>query len=456
MLHFQINKKVKLKSKMKIKFLIALLTTSFWAKAQSNYDLNQCIDIGLKQNLQIKTAENEILKTKYLIADARSGLLPQISAGVDYNYYFDLAVQALPASLFGGPPGEFRFAALGVNQIAQAKIDISQQIFNPQMLLIGLKAIKVAATINDVQVRKTKEDVACNISTTYYNLLTLYQSVDLLDSNIVNLDKLIKSTSVLAQNSLAKKTDVDRLVLTKKSLEVQKVSLNTSIDYLLNLLKLLMGLKIEDNLSINQKDFTPNLLQSTDSTDLKRNTTIELLEIQKAIKLIEQKSILVSYMPSLMAIGSYGSQAFNDKFSPFERLSGKSYPVSMIGLKLSIPIYDGGGKRNRILLKNVEIKNTELQIAQVRQQTQTEYTNSIAKYNASIIALKLEEENVILAKKIYADNQLLYKQSLVGITEIINTQNELLKTETNRLKAMVNIRLAVLEIQKLNNSIIKN
>ncbi len=441
---------------IKLKLLAILLATSFWAKAQSNYDLNQCVNIGLKQNLQIKTVENDMQKTKYYLGDAKSAALPQISAGVDYNYYFDLAVQALPSSVFGGPPGEYNFAALGVNQTIQAKIEVSQQIFNPQILLINFKSVKVAGTINDVQLRKTKEDIAYNISTTYYNLLTLYQSVNLLDTNITNLDKLIKSTSALAQNSLAKKTDVDRLILSQKGLEVQKVSLNTSIDHLLNLLKMLMGLKMEDNITINQKDFTANLLQNIDSIDFKRNTNIELLEIQKAIKQIEQKSISLSYLPTLMAFGSYGSQAFNDGFNPFKRLSGKSYPVSMIGLKLSIPIFDGGSKRNRILLKNVEIKGTELQIAQVRQQIQTEYTNAIAKYNSSIEALKLEEENVLLAKKIYADNQLLYKQSLVGITEVINTQNELLRTETNQLKAMVNIRLAVLEIQKLNNTLIKN
>lgn len=440
---------------MKYLITLSIILLVNLAKAQTVYTLNQCIEAGLKNNLQIKAAENELLKTKYQVGEARSALLPQISGALDYTYYFDLAVQALPASVFGGPQGEFIFSALGVQQITAAKVDATLQIFNPQ-ILIALKAVKVAGTINATQLRKTKEDIAYNISSTYYNLLTLYQTADLLDSNIVNLNKLITSTELLAKNNLAKRTDVDRLILTRKGIEVQKVNITTSINYLLNLLKLLMGMNQTEVIAINQTNTTSTTAISTDSSAIAKNISLELVAIQKAIKVIEQKSIWAAYIPNITAFGSYGSQAFNDAFKPFERLSNKSYPVSLFGLKLSVPIFDGGNKHYRIQQKKVEIKNTDIQYTQLKQQLQTELSNAIAKYNSSIEALRLEEENVSLAKRIFDENQLLYKQGLIAITDVISTQNDLLKNEANRLKAIVSIKQSVLEIQKINGSILNN
>ncbi len=451
----QLTKKLNIKVKMKYIITLSIALQVNLANAQTIYTLNQCIEEGLKNNLQIKAAENEVLKTKYQVGEARSALLPQISGGLDYTYYFDLAVQALPASVFGGPQGEFIFSALGVKQVTAAKVDASLQVFNPQ-ILIALKAVKVAGTINATQLRKTKEDIAYNISSTYYNLLTLYQTANLLDSNIANLNKLIASAEILAKNNLAKKTDVDRLILTKKGIEVQKVNITTSINYLLNLLKLLMGKSETETIAINQNNTPSPTLNASETNGITKNITLELLEIQKSIKVIEQKSIWSSYIPNITAFGSYGSQAFNDQFKPFERLSNKSYPVSLFGLKLSVPIFDGGNKHYRIQQKNIEIRNTDIQYTQLKQQLQTELSNTIAKYNSSIDALKLEEDNVSLAKRIFDENQLLYKQGLVAITDVISTQNDLLKNEANRLKAIVSIKQSILEIQKINGSILNN
>ena len=58
------------------------------SQAQRKLTLQECLKIGIENNLSLKTAEGEIKKGKLTISENRSRLLPQINAVASFNDNF--------------------------------------------------------------------------------------------------------------------------------------------------------------------------------------------------------------------------------------------------------------------------------------------------------------------------------------------------------------------------------
>lgn len=447
-----LNRMVRLKPKWQWLIPCLLLWASV-AQAQKPYTLDECLQMALKNNLQVKAAESDIRKANQQLAETRAALLPQISGEYQFTYNPNLPPTFLPGFIVGQPQQEFVGAVLGLKQTQYAGLSASQQLFNPQ-LFIALKVVKTANELTALQLSQTKEDVAYNVSATYYNLLSLYKSMDLLQANIKSFETTIKTTETLQRNDLAKKSDVSRLVLAKKGLETQLMNLKVTETTLLNVLRLLTNTPAEIPFAINSEVNTEvGLITIADST-VSNRSDYKLLQTSIALKEIERKSVLASYMPTIVLFGGYFSYAYNPDFNPSQRAEGKSFPVSQIGLSLKLPIFDGGERHAKTRQKTIELEKLTYQKQLVQQQARNEMLNAIEKYNANVAILKKEEENITLAQTTLGETKTNYRNGFASISDIINAENDLLKTQTDYITALVNVRLAVLEWKKANGTLL--
>lgn len=442
--------------KTKLKWQGLMLCLMLWAsmaQAQSPYTLDECLQMALENNLQIKAAETDRRKAAQQIAETRAALLPQISGEYQFTYSPDLPVTFLPGVIVGQPEVENVSLALGLQQTQYAGFTASQQLFNPQ-LFSALKAVKTAKALTALQASQTKEEVVFDVSATYYRLLSLYQSMDLLQANIKSFETSIETTETLQRNGLAKKSDVSRLMLAKKALETQLMNLKVTETTLLNVLRLLthspddLSFRIDTDVKREVE-----LITMSDST-VSRRSDYRLLQTSIELKEIERKGVLASYMPTIVLFGGYYSYAFNSDFNPIERAEDQSFPVSQIGLSLQLPIFDGGERRAQTRQKSLELEKLHYQEQLVQQQARNEMLNAIEKYRANLAILNMEKENMDLAQTTLDETKTNYRNGFASITDIIDAENDLLKTQTDYIHAIVNIRLAGLEWKKANGTLV--
>lgn len=174
--------------------------------------LKQCIDTALQNNRNLSLSSQDILLASEKRKEVAGNLLPKINASADYRYYTDLPYQLMPASVFGGPAGTYKEVQFGVPQTLAANLQLNVPVVNPAVLG-ALKTTKVATELTDLQHIKTEEDVILDVSQAYFNAQILLSQITFLDTNIFNMAKLIKTTSLLYEQQVVKKTDVDRIQL---------------------------------------------------------------------------------------------------------------------------------------------------------------------------------------------------------------------------------------------------
>ena len=432
-------------------FSFCLLSQSL--AAQTPLGLDECVQRALRQNLQIKIAEANVSKASQQIAEVRSALLPQLSGEYNFTYNPDLPPVFLPGFIVGQPETEFVPAILGLQQTQFAGVKASQQLFNPQVFN-ALKATKTANQLTALELAQAKEEVVYQVSATYYNLLALYKAMALLETNIESFETTISTTKTLQRNDLAKKSDVNRLVLAQQGLETQLRNLRVTETTLLNVLRLLTRMPDEEPFAIRTEVERENPVLTLTDTAVSQRTDFRILQTAVALNEIERKGVLASYMPTVVLFGGYFSYAFHDGFDPSARAENRSFDVSQIGVSLTLPLFDGGQRHAKTQQKNYELQGLRYQHALVHQQARHELANAAAKYEASLAVLRDEAENTVLAETTLNEVKTNYRNGFASVTDIIDAENDLQKTQTNYLTALVNVRLAVLEWKKANGTLL--
>ena len=138
--------------------------------------LDQLITKALSGNYSVQAARLDELKTEAQIAEVKASARPQVNLSGDYKRYLKIPGQVVPASAFGGPEGSYSVLAFGLPYNLSTSLQASQALYN-QSLLIATKVAKASRDVSALQTQKAKEDVAYNVSATYYNLQTITQQI---------------------------------------------------------------------------------------------------------------------------------------------------------------------------------------------------------------------------------------------------------------------------------------
>lgn len=435
-----------------------LWMTAFNAKAQRTYTLQECIDTALQRSLQLKSDNYDLARTRAGIGEAYSSLLPSVNASGSYQYYFKLQKQLIPSDAFGGPAGKYQAASLSTPQSKSLGVQMNQALFNASSL-IALKAAKVAVNLNELQIRSSKEDLVYNVSATYYNIQSILKQRALVQENLANDEALLGVTSDQLRAGLATQTDVDRLTVQRDNTSANLQNTSNSLEKQYNMLKLLMNVPLESNITVIQDDYNDEEAlesQRKKDVDLTRKTNYQEVLENKKVADLQRRNIKAGYLPTLSLGANYGLAGYNSNANPFQNLNSTWYPSSYINLSLSIPIFDGFRKKYQIRQQEIAVRKYDVQAEQTLQQNRKDAADAYADLKSNYITLQSQKRNLTLAQKVLADINTQYKSGLVKLTDAINSQSELETAQNNYITALINIRQAELNLKKANGALLNN
>ena len=436
--------------------LYALLLFATGVYAQESCGLEYCVETALKNSLQLKSDNNTLAKYKASVGQVRSELLPRVNAVGTYQYSFDIQTQMIPAEMFGGLSGTYKEARLGVNQNKSGNLQASQTLYNAP-LLISLKIAKATVNLECLQIQGTKEDLIYNVSATYYNIQSILKQEQLVENNLRSMNSLVEITDRLYKSGLATATDANRLTVSRDNTSANLRKLRNNKEKMYNLLKILMNIPIDSNIQI--KEFQENKSSLVEPFLPVSNPMLKTNYLQvaqgKQIAEMQLKSIKSSYLPSLSFSGSYGYSAFYNNANPMKNLNDKWYKSSYIGVQLNIPVFDGFSKKYQIHQKKAEIKNYEIQGEQTLQQNSKEMADAYADLKSNYTSLDIQKRSLELAQKVSDDINNQYKSGLVKMSEVINSQIELVTAQNNYVDALISIKQAELNLSKAAGTLMK-
>ena len=430
------------------KHVLALLLSllAFQVASAQMWSMEQCIDTALVANKNLQMGRNNLEMVTAKQREAKANLIPKLTANADYKYFTNIPYQLLPLSIFGGPEGQFKEAQFGVPHNANANLQLTLPIYNPQ-LYGAIETSKIAADFTTLQYRKSEEQIVFEVSNLYYNAVILHHQMVFADSNLVNVQKLAKNLQLLQDQLMAKGTDVSKLQLQAAQLATQRALLESKYLQILNALKFVMGLPPDHTIEIDHR------IVYTNNAEYNKSSTIDiqLAEMQYRLLTRDMVTLRNSKLPSLSLFGTLGTTGYGYDKQP--NAFFKLYPIGFVGIQASYPLFNGTVTQRKIDQKRIELENADLQVAYLMDQNAMQIANAKAQRQATQRSIETFTLQIQLSQTIYAQTVLQLKQGLATLTEILLADNALRESQQGYLAAVVEFLKADLELKKLTGNI---
>lgn len=433
--------------------LTLLLAISKAAQSQSSdsvFTLKSSIVYSLKNNPSSTIYRNEIEIARQKNREALSTYLPQVSASVALEYNLKLQTSIIPANTFG--PGTPETKVQFGNPFAHnGVVQLDQKIYD-QSAIAALSARKVNNQIADLNVLQNNEMLIYNTSLAYYQVLVYTEREKLLQENEKQYNELLTILKLQYERGVIRKIDYDRMRVNLNNVVSQIKLSETNKKVALNKLKNAMGMPLETNIRIEDSTYAAvqaDLPQGI-VLDVQNRLDYKILSQNILYKEIDVKMKKAAFMPTLGAYARYGANAYGKNLEPsFNRL----FDYSAIGVKLSIPVFDGFRKNSQLRQSQLALLNARENAKISIQNYKLEYENANTKLLTSYTSLSNDKENLDLAKDIFETTNLQYRQGAASLTDFLNADYSLKEAQSNYINSLLNFMSARVDYEKSQGSL---
>ena len=433
---------------------LAILTCStIQAQEKHAMSVKQAVEYAEKNSVAVKNALIDIQLQQQTNKEITALALPNLSGAVDVNYYPKVPITSFPNFIAQGTyqvltdegvkngqgqpvvaPGDFGFiqAAFGTKYNASAGVSLSQLLFDGQVF-IGLQARKAAIDLANASADVVKAHVRSNLYKIYYQVVVGRDQISTIDANIDMTEKLLRDTREIFKNGFAEKLDVSKVEVTLANLKTERIRLDNQIQIGMLGLKMLMGMPEKDQLTLTDT-LSENQLMDDNILEMSYSYADrqEFQQITLAKKLGEfnVRRYRLSKLPTVSLFGSYSKIAQRNQFN-FLNFSEDWFTTALVGLKLSVPIFEGFAKDARIKKAQLELEQTANNMTQLQMDIDNEVEQARTYMRSALASMEYQRKNMQLAQEVYDQTRKKYEQGLGSQLEITTAQTELRVAQNN-------------------------
>ena len=436
--------------------LCLLLSAVFSFGQEQRLSVQDCIDMALENNIELKNSQLEIDKARATKKEAQTAYYPTITAqavafdalnpmitfGIEDidNAQLRQILYSLYAE-YGANMGlqkEYSFVENGVilNAMAMEPIYAGGRIRN------GNKLAKLGIEAAEYQSKVKEDEVRLQTETLYWQIIALEEKNATLDYLDRLLDTLDKDLAGAIEAGLAMPTDQYKLRLKQNESQLNRKKLNDGITLLKMALAQYIGtdwqnMTLTDTLGLETE---PSAYYHVAAEAVAQRNESHLLELSLKAEDLKKKMTLGEALPSLMVGGS----------ANYHTVLENSKPNAMVFAMLQVPITDWHKTSFKLKKHNLDAEiaaNTRRDLTEKMQlQTDQAWFNleqSWLRISMAKTALNDAEANL----KIIED---YYDAGLVALSDVLEAQTLLKQSRDELTDSRVGYRINLVTYRQLS------
>jgi len=425
----------------------------------------QAVDLAVKQRTEILNARLDLQNQSAMNAELTGSALPQIRGSANATHYFDIPVTVLPdfisPSVYGVlnkegvkdgngntievPTNINTFPAqFGTPWQASLGLSVQQLLFQPD-IFVGLKARSTALELYEYQIKVQEDSVKSNVYRGYYGVLIAEKGLSFAKESEQRLAKLFSDQEQLFKNGFIEKLDLDKTQVSLNNIRTTILQLQNLVDVSYAGLKFAMAIPQQDKLVLidtlsNEQirkdifDLANNFKYDDRSEVLALNTTNKLLGYQV-------RRYKTAALPTVSVGWNLNTSAQRNRFSFFDT-GDRWFLTNYIGANINIPVFDGNQRRNRVKQAQYSLEKNRNNLKQFEQLVDFQVVASRTQLLNAISALNTQEENKLLAEKVYNTTKIKYEKGLGSSFEVLQSETSLQDALSNYYQSIYNAIIA--------------
>jgi outer membrane protein len=429
--------------------LILLIFLPIYLLAQkNNLTLEDAIKIALENSNQVKLAQLEILKSDEKLVEARSALIPRISASGSYSRYLKKPVLFLPPdSPFGRMTGGV--IEIGFDNSYLGAISLQMPLFSWN-LYAGIRSALKGKSLAEQAYKSVTLKTIADVKKAFYGALLARENykitkmrVDLAQDNLKNVEKMYRQ-------GIASEYDYISAQVQYQNLLPLLIQAENNLELAKNALKLVLGIDVKEDIEIEGEMKVDSLIGVDYASSLKdlyeKNPDLKQAELQVELSR-EIVSLEVSgHLPSLFLTGNlqYQAQANDFNFNQYRWIR-----TTFIGLQIQIPIFNGFGTQARVDQAQASFQQAIERLNFTKQALENELKNTIYRIEQSGRRIESQKRAVELAELGYKIARKRFESGVGTQLEVSNAEVNLAQARLNYLQAIYDYLIAMSDLEKL-------
>jgi multidrug efflux system outer membrane protein len=413
--------------------------------------LKQCIDYAMLHQPALNKSLINIDITRTTNAINLAAWLPQVNASGSLIHYIQQPNSTISTGTTSTSTGTGTTTGSGVRSsygnTFVPELAVSQAIISPTLLYNSRTApllVKQAQQITD----STKIYLVTAVSKAFYNVLLTLEQINVLKEDTARLGRNLRDTYHQYKGGIVDETDYLQATITLNNSKTQLKQANENIIPQYATLKQLMGYEPEKqfNVSIDTVQMMNNIRIDT-TRQLQYEKRIEYQEIATRRDLQFELTHYYKYafLPTVSGFFNYDLQFANNNFPS---ILSNSYPSSLVGLSLNIPIFTGFARLHNVHKARLQEQLIHWDEVDLKLQLNKEYTTGLANYKSNLYSFNIQQKNVALARRVYFVVNLQYKQGIVAYLNVITAESNLITSEINYTNSLFQLLSSKVDLDK--------
>jgi outer membrane protein len=443
-----------------ILFVLIFISSKISAQKKIEISVKHAVNIAFENVTELKNLRADSLLQWFRNKEIEGMAYPQISGTSSISHYLSLPLIQFPdaseSAIYdvlnqngvkdGSGNTIQKKDAFAVRNFsfaqpwnAQFGLSVNQLLFQPDVF-IGLKARKTAMNFAKENIKVSEDKVKEQVYKAYFQIVIAEKQLQFLDKTIERLKKLEHDMNIMFQNGFAEKLDIDKVTVSLNNTQTTRTQIDNNIVLGYALLKQTLGLTQKDELVLTDTlshNFVKENILTDGSFKYEDRAEIRLLNQAAELQKLDKQRYKLSYLPTIAMFYQFSQNGQANK--SFASYTGKNwfwYNSSLIGLNMTIPIFDGFQKKNKIKQVDLNLLKVENNINNVKNLIDLEQVVSQSSLKNAILNIDVQQRNLDLAEKVYKTTKKKYEQGLGNSFEVLQTDTELQRSQSNYFEAL--------------------
>ena len=439
--------------------ILLIMSISPLANAQNSYSLDQCKEMALQNNIEIKNKELSVKSAQSVKKAASTKYFPQVDAtAIAFQFNKDLVELKMEGGNLpvydGNPvnlPNATQFAyfpGMEMSMIDNGVVGMAtaiQPIYAGLQISTGNKLANLGIEISELQLASAKNQIVLQTEKQYWQIVALEEKKKTLERYIEMVDALHKEVTDAVEAGLTTRNDQLKVELKQNELQMNVLQLDNGIELSKMSFCQFLGLEYHEGIlfpgSVPQVQ-NPVTIYTDHSQALASRSEYQLL----------QKSIKAEEFKTKMTRGEHLPQVGVGATAMYMDIMDKGQTYGGVFGTVRIPIsawWEGTHKMKERQLKeeesrNIATDNTEKLLLQMQLAKNT-LAEAYRQVQLAEKSLSQAEENL----KVNCDH---YDAGLINVSDMLEAQAQVQQSGDKMTDALSNFRIAQVNYLQVTGS----
>jgi outer membrane protein TolC len=416
--------------------------------------LNDVIGIALKKHGDVGAAEQNYFGAVEGITSARSSLYPQITAGLDYNY------QNGNRTITNNSSNTFNSSGFTSN------LSITQNIFDGGKIQATVQQAKSQALNAVGAVGTARNNLAYTVATNYYNQLLDEKLIQQHQEEVSLAQQQLDMIQAQVDAGTAARSDVQGVQVNLSQAQFDLVTSQNNLRTAQIALRQSMGLGSGPALKLQEPSLSENVVPAPPPATSKSTFTLPPLPPLPVVPplkdlneyLAQAQKLRPDILQANANVDQSKAQVSLAKIAQRPQISvSAGYNIEPLetqnrgltfGAGVSIPIFDGGGRKADERAAEDALKANQIRLAQLQKDVAADVEETYVNVSGEEQRIKNAQDLVVSARTNFQTASEKYQLGLGIVLDVVNAQTQLFSAQTSLTQALYDYQLALANLER--------